>query len=357
MTKPIANNTSIPTRHSTRDSKKTPKAQAYIEQLKTITAPPSTADVTTPAPVTSNDFSHHTALPPFMVALHKRLDHMENEITSVRQQLAEKDDIINQLKQQLAQHQQQTPQQHHSQHHQPQQYQHQAQQQQQPGTTTATATTHQEPTMNPWQNVTRLRKVRQSMGPTTISRSLQKIQAAARVFFPPSPNQGFQYVYLNTNKRLPTKELRTKFRRLGITTSRLLDIHYPTKNVLAILVHNDFTAEFLEHMTKFDIRPINDFDPNDPAHLQDPEYTSANLTEDDKATHMITILNQRMRRTLEYIRTPLQRAVGTYFVQQGWIDETELVEILTPTTPDTEMNDVDTSFLTPSNSTDDQADF
>ncbi|KAI8327649.1 hypothetical protein BC941DRAFT_477419 [Chlamydoabsidia padenii] len=166
------------------------------------------------------------------------------------------------------------------------------------------------------------------------------------------------YDYLTISLENPGSgtELRTKFRRLGITTSRLLDIHYPTKNALAILVHNDFTAEFLEHMTKFDIRPINDFDPNDPAHLQDPEYTSVNLTEDDKATHMITILNQRMRRTLEYIRTPLQRAVGTYFVQQGWIDETELVEILTPTTPDTEMNDVDTSFLTPSNSTDGQAD-
>ncbi|CAO3601055.1 unnamed protein product [Absidia cylindrospora] len=78
---------------------------------------------------------------------------------------------------------------------------------------------------------------RTNLPSNTPSRAHQRTQAAARTFFPLSPTHCFQYVYLNSNKRICTKKLRSKFRRLGITSSRLLDIHYPTRKSS----HSSFT--------------------------------------------------------------------------------------------------------------------
>ncbi|SAL95978.1 hypothetical protein [Absidia glauca] len=307
----------------------------------------STATTEDPtAPLT--DFHYHADLPDFMTGILKRMDTMESEISYFHRQLADKDAIIDMLKQQQHQLQQE---QHQQQIRQLEQQQQQTQQPQQPTTTATTAQPLEEPTpvTNPWQDVTKLRTVRQPMGPVPLSHSLKKTQAAARTFFPPSPNQGFKYLYINTSKRLPTKELRTKFRRLGITTSRLLDIHYPTRNVIAVLVHNDYEREFLDHIAKFNIAPITDFDPNDPAHLQDPALAGDDISSNEKEFHMATVLNKRMLNTLHYIRAPIRRAVGIYFMNQGWISDDELNQTLAA--PDAEMDSADASFVATSTTT------
>ncbi|CAO3601044.1 unnamed protein product [Absidia cylindrospora] len=90
---------------------------------------------------------------------------------------------------------------------------------------------------NPWSNTLQVNDFRTNLPSNTPSKAHQRTQAAARTFFPLSPTHGFQYVYLNSNKRIRTKKLRSKFRRLGITSSRLLDIHYPTRKSS----HSSFT--------------------------------------------------------------------------------------------------------------------
>jgi hypothetical protein len=184
------------------------------------------------------------------------------------------------------------------------------------------------PSTNPWTNHQQTQAMRHSLATTRTSRSMRRTQADARTFFPASPNQGFQYIYLNTNKRLPLKELRRKFRRLGITTSRLLDIHYPTRNVVAILIHNDYQQEFVAQLHTYGVQPIADFDPTDPRHLQNPEYTAEDVSDHEKELHAQRIINTRMIRTLEYLRPTVRNAVGKYFVDKGWITREDLQEVL-----------------------------
>ncbi|ORY97149.1 hypothetical protein BCR42DRAFT_476591, partial [Absidia repens] len=155
---------------------------------------------------------------------------------------------------------------------------------------------------NPWSNKTQVHHLRQQLSSPSLSRAHQKTQAVARTFFPVSPTRGFTYIYLNTNKRLPTKELRRKFRRLDINTNRLLDIHYPTRNVIATLIHNDFEQEFLHQLSTFGITPIEDFDPLDPKHIQNPDFNDDSTSQFEKEQFAFKTVNQRMTRTCTICR-------------------------------------------------------
>ncbi|KAI9471979.1 MAG: hypothetical protein EXX96DRAFT_622164 [Benjaminiella poitrasii] len=65
---------------------------------------------------------------------------------------------------------------------------------------------------------------------------MQKKQAAAAHFFQrPSTN----HIYIPTKARIPIGKLRTTLRHLGIPNGKLLDIHYPTRNI----VYNDYVPE------------------------------------------------------------------------------------------------------------------
>ncbi|SAL95272.1 hypothetical protein [Absidia glauca] len=97
-------------------------------------------------------------------------------------------------------------------------------------------------------------------------------QAAVRALSPPSDNQGFQYIYLNTRNRLPMGQVRKNFRAIKIDTNRLLDLHYPVNSVLAILIHNDYTNTFMIQITKIGLTTMSPFNPCDPAHLHNPKY-------------------------------------------------------------------------------------
>ncbi|KAG1545579.1 hypothetical protein G6F45_013631 [Rhizopus arrhizus] len=55
--------------------------------------------------------------------------------------------------------------------------------------------------------------------------------AAARTFSPPSTNQGFKYLYLPIQRRLPIRQIRSLLRRLHINSNRVLDIHYPDRHL------------------------------------------------------------------------------------------------------------------------------
>ncbi|KAG1024491.1 hypothetical protein G6F43_014171 [Rhizopus delemar] len=65
-------------------------------------------------------------------------------------------------------------------------------------------------------------------------RRIQRQENAARFLQPPSENQGFQYIYIPTKARVPIGQLRNRLRRLDINNSRILDINYPTRNIVAL---------------------------------------------------------------------------------------------------------------------------
>ncbi|CAO3578402.1 unnamed protein product [Absidia cylindrospora] len=163
----------------------------------------------------------------------------------------------------------------------------------------------------PWSDNDQVQRLRHNLSPSPTSRAQQKNQAAARTFFPVSPTRGFTYIYLHTNKRFPTKELRSKYRSLGINTSRILDIHYPTRNVIANLIHNDYQQDFLARLSSFGIDPLDHFDPLDPKHIHDPRYTGDDLSNEEKTSYAAQIVSVRMAHTLSYIKPPSALQLAT----------------------------------------------
>ncbi|ORZ07470.1 hypothetical protein BCR42DRAFT_311607, partial [Absidia repens] len=93
--------------------------------------------------------------------------------------------------------------------------------------------------------------------------------------------------------------------------------------LFATLIHNDFEQEFLHQLSTFGIIPIEDFDPLDPKHIQNPDFNDDSTSQFEKEQFAFKTVNQRMTRTLQFIRTPVRYAVSEYFMQEGWIDEVE----------------------------------
>lgn len=171
----------------------------------------------------------------------------------------------------------------------------------------------------PWHNKAKLDSLKQSMPRQRELRRVQREAAAARVFQPPSPNQGFKYLYIPTKARIPIGTLRTTFRRLGVNNARLLDIHYPARHTATILIHNDYENEFIELLTKHRITPKENFNPNSGSILEDPNLASLSTTECDKIAkeHQIT----RLERAVQHIRAPVKYAVARFFYDKQWISK------------------------------------
>ena len=71
----------------------------------------------------------------------------------------------------------------------------------------------------------------------------RQIEAAARRFSPPTNTTGFKYVYLHQKHRMTIRQLRDTLRKLKIDNSRILDVHFPDRGVVGLLIHNDFEQE------------------------------------------------------------------------------------------------------------------
>ncbi|KAG1369222.1 hypothetical protein G6F61_012519 [Rhizopus arrhizus] len=92
--------------------------------------------------------------------------------------------------------------------------------------------------------------------------------ASARTFSSPSTNQGFKYLHLSIQRRLPIRQIRSLLRRLHINSSHVLDIHYPDRHLVALLIHNDCEAEVRSQLENFEIPLRDDYDPQDPNSLR-----------------------------------------------------------------------------------------
>ncbi|KAG0757346.1 hypothetical protein G6F16_012709 [Rhizopus arrhizus] len=115
--------------------------------------------------------------------------------------------------------------------------------------------------------------------PVTKKRKL----AASRTFQPvdPSAPRGFEYLYLNRNRKLTRAEVRRNLRLLGFDLSRLLDICFPGPKVIGLLVHVQYKEEVISLLSAAKIPLVDGFDPLDPVNLADPELQHLSLA--DKA--------------------------------------------------------------------------
>lgn len=127
-------------------------------------------------------------------------------------------------------------------------------------------------------------------------RRLQRQEIAAHFLQPPSDDQGFQYIYLPTKARVHISQLRSRLRKLEINNSRILVIHYTTRNVVAFLVHNDYAPELKAHLRKFKVHTKEDFNPCDGSILMDPRYVQN--TKEERDSYAVMHHRDRLKRAL-----------------------------------------------------------
>jgi hypothetical protein len=133
-------------------------------------------------------------------------------------------------------------------------------------------------------------------------------------------------MYLPTKARVPLGKLRTTFKQLGVNNGRLLDLHYPDRNIVAVLVHNDYAPDFKALLTKRGIKLQTDFDPRSGSILKDPKY--ANETPDKRDEIAQELHDAHLAKALTFIRGPAKLAVARFFASKNWITKEYLQEIL-----------------------------
>lgn len=145
-------------------------------------------------------------------------------------------------------------------------------------------------------------------------------QAAARSFLPLSSSQGFQYLYFFSRGREPYSVTRSKLSSLGISSNRVLDIDYPTNQIIGLLVHNDYAKVATDLLQKSGITLKTDFSPLSAEVIKDPDF--ATKTTEEKESKALSVHQKRLCNTLKriaYITTRV--ALAKAFLAQKWITD------------------------------------
>ncbi|KAI8326676.1 hypothetical protein EDC96DRAFT_453902 [Choanephora cucurbitarum] len=143
------------------------------------------------------------------------------------------------------------------------------------------------------------------------------VAAAAPVPAPTPDGPLFEYVYLPNKYRARLSVFRQKLCLIGLDNSRVLDVHYPARNVVALLIHTAYKENLLKVLNKYSLPVLTDFDPFSVANVRDPSFASLDT---DALTAKARELQQaRLVRALGYIREQTRRLVAYDFVRQGWL--------------------------------------
>lgn len=164
--------------------------------------------------------------------------------------------------------------------------------------------------------------------PSSKPRTIRKVAAAARVFSEPDLNvtKGFEYVYIPRSRRLTYREARIKLRTLGIGTYRILDITFPARSTIGLLIHSQYHEDLIHTLAQAKIRPIKDFDPTDPKHIADPKYNIE--SKDNRISLAMDLHRSRCVRALLCMPYYLAVNVGKAFVNNGDMDDATLSDTL-----------------------------
>ncbi|OAD68534.1 hypothetical protein PHYBLDRAFT_150124 [Phycomyces blakesleeanus NRRL 1555(-)] len=152
--------------------------------------------------------------------------------------------------------------------------------------------------------------------------SARRIAASVRMFALPSGPSGYEYVYIPRSRRLKHKEVRSSLRTLGVDSSRLLDINFPARGVIGILVHVQYADTFKAKLTTASVEILDAFDPLDPDNVADPKYAS--LSTHELANTAAMLHHDRCLQALQFLRPHVAIPVGHFFCEEGWISEDKI---------------------------------
>lgn len=158
--------------------------------------------------------------------------------------------------------------------------------------------------------------------------SPKKIAAIARGFSAAAPGpQGFTYVYLSRSRRYTHNQVREDLRALGAEPNRVLDISFPSKSTIGLLVHVQYEAELTTMLSKAGVTPVKDFDPTAAQHIGDPALTST-LSAAELEEKALQLHRDRCIHALNFMARSRRPAmpIAKDFLSMGWISEEDLTD-------------------------------
>ncbi|KAI8975792.1 hypothetical protein BDF20DRAFT_880784 [Mycotypha africana] len=192
-------------------------------------------------------------------------------------------------------------------------------------TPSTTSTPLPPPQMSPYQAAAHrgIKANSNKLAPPKVTTAARR--AAVRLFQPASSNPGYQYIHLPCRVRHKLKELRAKLAAIHINPSRILDIQYPAKQTVSLLVHNDYAPIVKQRLTKAKVPILADFDPLSGTILHNTELAA--LPEAEKQAKAREFHTLRCLRALDFIRTPVAYAVAKTFLINTWITQEHIDQL------------------------------
>jgi hypothetical protein len=178
-----------------------------------------------------------------------------------------------------------------------------------------------------------------------------KLKKAATKFFvaPTIRDQGestkavYEFIYLPNKYRDRLSVVRRKLRHLGVDNGRILDIHYPARGTVALLLHSGYREEFEAVLKKHNLSPIENFDPTAATNVSDPVYSG--LSDEARQLKAKELHQARLLRGLQHIREHVRRQVAYDYVAQGWLSRTQVMPFLGSTSASDKVETTDTDDM------------
>lgn len=175
----------------------------------------------------------------------------------------------------------------------------------------------------------------------TPAKKIMPTSKAKRIFAQPTENKGYQFVYLPQSGRTPMNEIRRALSAHDINNARVMDIHFPARNVCGLLVHNDFAPELVSKLNKLGTETLPLFNPNSPDIISDPIHNGK--TPEEKADLATKLQKNRAIRIINRSHPRVRNSLTRSFITQGIINNEDLNN---PHTPSPTSNNRHTYFDT-----------
>ncbi|KAG2223202.1 hypothetical protein INT45_011548 [Circinella minor] len=151
---------------------------------------------------------------------------------------------------------------------------------------------------------------------TAISQpSAQAIAWAKRSFQKHNGPTGYSFVYLKSNHRTKHSEVRKKLRILKVEQARVIDIQFPCKGIIGLLVHASYAPELIELLEKVNLKIIRNFDSTSSDIINDPTLQDLDLPEKKKQATQI-YQKRMLRMYLNIPKASLGLAILRHFAAQ-----------------------------------------
>ncbi|ORY91815.1 hypothetical protein BCR43DRAFT_421663, partial [Syncephalastrum racemosum] len=106
-----------------------------------------------------------------------------------------------------------------------------------------------------------------------------KLKAWAPRKFQPRPSlAGYVMVYLPTSSRTSHSEARKALWAMGVAQERVIDVHFPARGTVGLLIHASFEQELRSKLEKSKVTPVS-FNPRDANTIGDPQHRDKSAVE------------------------------------------------------------------------------